>query len=1370
MATEVAELLATVDVDYSPADRKLQQFEQRIDQSAQKVATSVNKVGASAVPIRGVTAEFSRLANMIPVIGSPLARLTTQVGGAISIFDRLGTSSEKAAARTAQASSQASNALKSVLSDIAREGAAVDAAVTKAALKVESLTSKLGKAQYAQRASKSDFVQAADQKFASKFGTAGAIDANFLRSVGAAKGDMERLDVIAQRLKTYDATMAGEVERAALAYQKLGRTGRAELSGIKDKLGDAQKNLDSVTTSAGATKAKLSELQASAKGAQGEISNLSGATGTFGGALGTILGVSALVIVAIGAIAIGAAALTYELFSLTNSTTASTAKLYDMSQKTGFTVQTLSALQAVCAESGAKFDSVVASLSIFNKNMEAAAEGSKKMTALFRELKAPLGDNETALRAVFTKLASFNNEQQQSALAARVFGRGGKEILDVLKAMHGNIDQTIARLRDMGALVSGKAAEDARKYQTVLADLTLQFEGVKRELVSQLMPVFKQALTDLSGWFRENKSTVREWGDDAKAVVEDVIAAFRGMAAIKHYIEEPFLEFRAWTHGTSMDDVRRKAAEQKQFSGMDMGPGSGARGKDSGDPYEGYDSQTNKWRTKGFDIDPADLKGGNSKSGESKAVKAARQEIALLQVELQAKKRLFDTDNKDTDYYYESGLKNLDNYVKEKMRIENDAYDAEVSVLEKQRDAAEKEGTGKTREVAVKKANDNIQALWEAHQAKLTEIDRKQYAQQLADAKAAWDAKIGLMQTQASGVEAAASYVAEKGRLSFQSAAEIIYNAQREILDQQKSALEDQMKNFADGTSKKTEIVNQLADLMAQIKNLEAKAEGDSADAEQKDTDRRLANLNTLQSIGNQTIDIERGIRDEQLKLLEQAGVDKGVIWKKQADEAITNEAEDLRRQLDQLTQQRAYTAKYVAVEQGRAEQLAAIDKQIEATKAASYQRQLGIQEEFLQKQRDELKAHVAGIVDSFSNALDTLQKDGWKGFFKSLGADFLTTIKKMEMDLLKSQLYKGLAALKGIKLEDTKGNPTEDDKNKNPIKSIFDDLFGKLKPEDQPRAISEPIITAVDTSSVRIVDAIRSETVMLEQTLAQLRSSSGYSYSDLKAPSSDSASMDSGVAWLNKILGIGNTSSEIKAAGDATSGAIKDAGGNTVSGIQNQGSATQKGLTSISQSLLSGLAGVASMIANSNTRGGFWSGLFAAAATAAIGAAIGSIGSGVGGDGGSKGGSTAGTDGKVTGAFTGGLLHRAFGGMIYGPGSTTSDNILGVDHRGRPTAMVSPGEYVINSLAVQSLGLSNLNYLNMTGKLPRRASGGFVGSDFAPVMATSGSGGSGHSGKGDTVVYLTQEIHTKDAQSFFRSGRQIARGAHKALSEQLGG
>ncbi|MBU2703873.1 lambda family phage tail tape measure protein [Sporomusaceae bacterium BoRhaA] len=101
---------------------------------------------------------------------------------------------------------------------------------------------------------------------------------------------------------------------------------------------------------------------------------------------------------------------------------------------------------------------------------------------------------------------------------------------------------------------------------------------------------------------------------------------------------------------------------------------------------------------------------------------------------------------------------------------------------------------------------------------------------------------------------------------------------------------------------------------------------------------------------------------------------------------------------------------------------------------------------------------------------------------------------------------------------------------------------------------------------------------------------------------------------------------------------------------------------------------------------------------------------------------------GNIFGAVTGGssgydmsfgigsaaALFKADGGMISGPGTGTSDSIL---------SWLSAGEHVMKASSVSSIGPSNLEYMNRTGKLPGFATGGLVtGPSLSSMSSYSGA------------------------------------------------
>ncbi|ORA24889.1 phage tail tape measure protein [Mycobacterium aquaticum] len=107
-----------------------------------------------------------------------------------------------------------------------------------------------------------------------------------------------------------------------------------------------------------------------------------------------------------------------------------------------------------------------------------------------------------------------------------------------------------------------------------------------------------------------------------------------------------------------------------------------------------------------------------------------------------------------------------------------------------------------------------------------------------------------------------------------------------------------------------------------------------------------------------------------------------------------------------------------------------------------------------------------------------------------------------------------------------------------------------------------------------------------------------------------------------------------------------------------------------------------------------------------------------------------------LAGLRDGGVAGRTSAGVLWGPGTGTSDSILGIDTKGRPTALVSTGEGVVKAGAMDKGGAPVVAALNagwvppaalLHAMLPGYRGGGVVG-DGPDVEAALSMAGTGYS------------------------------------------
>ena len=95
----------------------------------------------------------------------------------------------------------------------------------------------------------------------------------------------------------------------------------------------------------------------------------------------------------------------------------------------------------------------------------------------------------------------------------------------------------------------------------------------------------------------------------------------------------------------------------------------------------------------------------------------------------------------------------------------------------------------------------------------------------------------------------------------------------------------------------------------------------------------------------------------------------------------------------------------------------------------------------------------------------------------------------------------------------------------------------------------------------------------------------------------------------------------------------------------------------------------------------------------------------------------------RTGGVVNNGMAGRTRNGVFWGPGSGTSDSILGVDANGIPTALVSNKEGVVTAKAMANGGAALVAWLNKTGGLPGLAGGGTIGTYGQPTGTNIGYG-----------------------------------------------
>lgn len=285
---------------------------------------------------------------------------------------------------------------------------------------------------------------------------------------------------------------------------------RGDASGAQKAAADTRtaiaKLRTQVASDSKATGTSLETLRGSVALLEGPLGGVAGRLGSLSGLMSGMASPAGIAVAAMTALAIGVASLTKEFFDLAISTAQWEGKLYDLSQQTGVSVETLSALSAMAEDTGGSIESIAQSLVLFQGHLEDAQDSASKTGQKFAELGISTNNTEEAFRDALRALAAMPETFHQTNEAAELFGRrGGKQILAILKESHGDIDATIEKLQGLNSLVTTDVARTADGLNDQLNATQRQFRGLQAQIVNESMPLIIKALQDLSKILRDNR-------------------------------------------------------------------------------------------------------------------------------------------------------------------------------------------------------------------------------------------------------------------------------------------------------------------------------------------------------------------------------------------------------------------------------------------------------------------------------------------------------------------------------------------------------------------------------------------------------------------------------------------------------------------------------------------------------------------------------------------------------------------------------------------------------------------------------------------------------------------------------------------------
>lgn len=320
-------------------------------------------------------------------------------------------------------------------------------------------------------------------------------------------------------------------------------------------------------------------------------------------------------------------------------------KMYEMSQKTGVAVGTLSAFSSVGQIFGVSADSMGKALEKMNKSAFAAANSADDTKSAYGRLGIAVKDADGQLRPtsdllldVADKFSKMPDGIAKTAYAMQIFGKAGAEMIPFLNEGKDGIKEYTDAATKMGAVLTNEAAASAHQFQKDLSLLKLGVEGVENKIMTALVPTLNVLADQFVSAMEDSGSGVNKLIEGVGYVTKAVITLGATVWAVLQQVGTILGdEMAIWLEvGQTIAKVTDRllhfdfsGAEQAAKDGMKAVVAEVKYGVDESKKiWEGYGETVSKvWNPPATKVEPPKPK-TSTDAGDSEALAKARIETA----------------------------------------------------------------------------------------------------------------------------------------------------------------------------------------------------------------------------------------------------------------------------------------------------------------------------------------------------------------------------------------------------------------------------------------------------------------------------------------------------------------------------------------------------------------------------------------------------------------------------------------------------------------------------------------------------------------------------------------------------------------------
>lgn len=202
----------------------------------------------------------------------------------------------------------------------------------------------------------------------------------------------------------------------------------------------------------------------------------------------------------------GASAAAGGMMKMAQSSASTADHIDKMSQKIGLSRQAYQELDFICSQTGTSVDSLRGGMKTLTNQMDAASGGTQSAVDLFKRLGVEIDDGngkmksqEQMLYDCLTALQGVNNQTERAALANKLFGKSGTELMPLLNSQSGSIDEMKQKAHELGLVMSDELIDSGVGLTDSLDQTKRGFRAVITTLGGSFMPIVKKVSDHLQG-------------------------------------------------------------------------------------------------------------------------------------------------------------------------------------------------------------------------------------------------------------------------------------------------------------------------------------------------------------------------------------------------------------------------------------------------------------------------------------------------------------------------------------------------------------------------------------------------------------------------------------------------------------------------------------------------------------------------------------------------------------------------------------------------------------------------------------------------------------------------------------------------------